>query len=183
MSYEEQMMEGYVSIEQMFRTRQILPHNINEHLETLRCLAAECESVVEFGVERGWSTSAFLASGCPDVRSYEVERWPDVDKIERLAPHWKFHLESSLECEIEPCDLLFIDTIHDGVQVTLELDRHADQVRRFLVFHDTVAFPALLTGIEIWMRQHPEWRVKADFKHQHGLLVLERLAPWQETIE
>jgi hypothetical protein len=175
--------DGYVSIEQMFRTRQILPHNINEHLETLRRLASACQSVVEFGVERGWSTSAFLASGCPDVRSYDVARWPDVDKILRLAPHWRFHLESSLECVIEPADLVFIDTVHTAEQCRGELARHANKAWRYLVFHDVVTFPDLNFAIEEFLRDRPEWHIKEHYFHQHGLLVLGRSAPWQEIIE
>ena len=42
--------------------------------------------------------------------------------------------------EIDPTDVLFIDTRHDYDQLAAELARHAEEVRRAIALHDTTAF-------------------------------------------
>lgn len=162
------------------------------HMFTLSRYSSMCQSVVEFGVRDGNSTWALLG-GLPDrLTSYDIERRPEVDIIERVAApsntKFKFVLGSSLEVDIEEADMLFIDTLHTYDQLKQELDRHAHKARKFIAFHDTTTFEfvdeplekgagkGLWPAIAEFLNAHPEWTIRERFTHCHGLTVLERTA-------
>lgn len=165
------------------------PSDINELLPALYNLALRCDTIVEFGVRTGNSTSAFLAgldAGAPiggTLHSYDIEppqcKFPPAGV---LAVNWNFTLADTAHIENFPaCDLLFIDTAHTGVHVTAELQYHA-QVRKWIAFHDTVLYgeigmdgkPGVLCAAREFQRQHPEWVEVINLPFCNGLLVLER---------
>jgi len=164
-----------MTIEVLYQLRCDTPHNIDTHLPMIREYASRCGHVTEFGTDRGWSTSALLASGCPVVRSYDINRCAEVMLMEALAMDegvaYKFILGDTREVDIEPTDLLLVDTDHTYEQVKAELERHVDKVRRYLVFHDTVTFPAIIQAIE---ECTVGWYAVEDVRTQNGLLILEK---------
>lgn len=115
---------------------------INEHLPTLYALAKECESIVELGVCHGKSTRALLASGTK-LRSYDVWIEPRVLQLfeyaKSIGNDVDYIQKNSVKTVIEECDMLFIDSWHHYYQLRKELKLHADKVKRYLVFHDTVS--------------------------------------------
>ena len=157
--------------------------DICEHLPLLRDYAEKCETIVEFGVFRGSSTTALLA-GCPgEVFSYDIRRQPEVDLIAQTAAgRWVFREGSSLLAAIPACDLLFIDSWHTGPQLELELELHSGRVRRWIIMHDTETFgvrgenggKGLWGALVGWLERHPEWTMKEHYTHNNGLTVLER---------
>lgn len=163
-----------MTIEELYQARCHAPHNLDQHLPTLRDLASQCESVTEFGTDIGFSTTAFLASGCPIVRSYDLVRTDWIDTLAELAPgRHEFHECDTRSCPvIAPTDLLFIDSDHTEAQVDAELARHGGQVRRYLVFHDTVEFPEIRPAIERYTAAG--WECVIDSPLQHGLQVWRR---------
>lgn len=159
------------------------PHDINEHCPTLRELASRCNHVTEFGVRHGISTVALLAGVKGKLVSYDVVKYGEVGALETLSSgKFEFKQGSSLEVDIEPTDMLFIDTIHTEKQVAGELARHHDKVKRYLVFHDTVIYgergddggPGILHAIRKFMEDHPEWTVIRHDRNNNGLMVLSR---------
>lgn len=152
-------------------------HNIDQHLPMLREYASRCDHVTEFGVDRGWSTAAFLASGVSEVHSYDIVRQPEVSLLQEVAVQegviFRFTLGDTRGIDIVPTDLLLVDTEHTYEQVDAELARHIGKVKRYLVFHDTVSYPEILHAI----RKHCgfEWRVVEQTDKQHGLMILERM--------
>jgi len=129
------------------------PTEINEHLPTLYSLAKECDSIVELGVCHGKSTRALLASGTK-LRSYDV--WIE-DKVKRLFEHAKsigndveYIKQSSIKCEIDECDMLFIDSWHNYYQLRKELKLHADKVKKYIIFHDTMSCGTSDEGLDAW---------------------------------
>lgn len=173
---------------------------IAAHLPRLRQLATGCELAVEFGVKRAGSSTALLL-GAARVISFDVVETAAARQLEQLAgERWTYRLEDSRQARIPPCDLLFIDSLHTYDQVRAELDRHADQVRRWLVFHDVTTFGEVAavgeTGKQAWqytpgktvpancygirpaidalMIRDPSWHIAARVVESHGLLVLER---------
>lgn len=165
-----------VTLEGLYHARKNTPHNIDQHLPVIREFAAKCKHVTEFGTDRGWSTSALLVSGCPVVRSYDINRCPEVDTMEELAQRegvdYRFTLGDTREVDIEETDLLFVDTDHTYQQVKAELSRHKDKVRRFIAFHDTATFPAIIQAIEEEIGEG--WLVVYCTSKQHGLWIFER---------
>ena len=172
--------------------------DIHEHLPVLYRYALQCSAITEFGTRRGVSTLAFL-SACINrdakVTAYDIVKWEDVDGIIELAKqdglNFTFKEESTLTCDIETTDLLFIDTYHTYSQLKAELDRHAGKVNKFIAFHDTftygengepsyeaVAMNAMNCGRGIWkaieefMQANPEWSVCYKTDSNNGLTIL-----------
>ena len=162
--------------------------DINEHMLRLAQLARQCEHVTEFGVRTGMSTYSFL-HGLSDkprafLRSYDLHDFFNVYAIRnQLEIDWTFRQGSTLEADvIEPTDLLFIDTLHTYAQVKGELERHGNQARKYIAFHDTVAFGVLGedngTGINLaiqeWMRDNDHWALFEHHENNNGLTILTR---------
>lgn len=173
------------------------PGDIRDHLNTLALLAARCEHITEFGTSMGISTSALMLARPKRLITYDIARNPRVTKLEEVARlsgiDFSFRQESTSRLNnIEPTDMLFIDTLHVQAQLTAELNLATEvydgEVRRYIVMHDTVTFgiypehPApgsgrgLLFALLPFLRQNAaRWRLAAHYQHNNGLTVLERI--------
>ncbi len=161
--------------------------DLADHLPTLRRYVEEmgCRSVVEFGTRSGNSTTAFLAGGA-QVTSYDIAEHqfacPD-DARNR----WRFiQADTAKLVEIQPCDLLMIDSAHNEFQVRNELRQHV-HVRRFIFLHDTLEWGTKADGegerpginfalFPFLAEQNKVWRVGAHWNECRGLTVLERIS-------
>ena len=173
-------------LETRFRHVCESPSDINEHCPTLYLLAAQCEHVTEMGCRQGISTTALPCAPAADVLvCYDLERLPEFDEVLRFTgrTELRYHEANTLEVEIEPTDLLFIDTFHVYEQLRRELELHAGRVRRFIALHDTTTFGergeweghrGLWPAVVEFLAAHPEWWLAARYHHNHGLTVLER---------
>lgn len=169
------------------------PSDINEHMEVLRRLAADCEHVTEFGMRGGVSTLALLAGQPETLISWDIDPRAVVSqRCADLLAHsgrttFQPRVGDTLKITIEPTDMLFIDTLHTARQLKLELERHADpvenKVRKYLAFHDTATFgmkgedgsePGLRAAIRYFQRCHafPLWELIEDRYNNNGLVVL-----------
>ena len=170
--------------------------DISEHLELLRELASRCDHVTEFGLRgANGSTVAFLAAQPETFISWDVNPWAVVQQpvaeLISMAGRTKFEprVGDTRKINIEPTDLLFIDTYHTGEQLLAELKRHAsppeNKVCKYLVFHDTATFgmkgedgkePGLRAAIRFFQKCYalPLWGLKYDLSNCNGLVVLER---------
>lgn len=148
--------------------------------ETYSRYASTVNSVVEFGVYTGLSTTAFLSGRPRRLRSYditdanlsvlsELQECADMEGID-----FEFHIASSLEVDIEPCDLLFIDTVHKRPHTLAELNRHADKVSRYILLHDTSDWPGVFYAVVDFLIEHREWRIVEHCNNGSGLVVLKR---------
>lgn len=190
-----------MTLQEFYDARAAEAVAIAPHLPRLRALAEDCQVVVEFGVKRGASSSAFLLTPARAVVSYDIQETPAARQLERIAgARWSYRIEDSRTATVPACDLLFIDSLHTFAQTNAELTAHADLVQRRLVFHDTITFgsigargetgehvepyvagrPTSLAGlgirpaIDALMIRRPSWRIVAHYIDSHGLLVLER---------
>ena len=148
-------------------------------------MAEGCDHVTEFGVRCGVSTVSLL-SGKPKVmRSYDIQKPPNVETLRRIVPEgtdWSFTVADTRGIEISQTDLLFIDTLHEYDQLRAELDLHGNKARKYLAFHDTVTFgergelggQGLNLAIAEFKQRNPHWFTMADFKNCNGLKVLRR---------
>lgn len=159
--------------------------NIGEHCPTLRLLSSECESVTEFGSDLAVSTTALLAGQPVRLTTIDVKPSPAAEALKDVAGRTAFEVRqaNSLEIDIEPCDLLLIDSKHTFGQLSSELERHSGQVHRWIVMHDTVTFGdvgedgtrGLTPAIQQFLVAHPEWKITAEYRNSHGLTVLRRI--------
>lgn len=173
-------------LKQQYDIARSMESDINEHIETLYDYAMKSDTIAEFGVREGWSTRAFLYSG-KKLRSYDLYLSPSVQGLFEIARHLgqdcEYSVADTRTLEIEPVDLLFIDTDHVYDQLSAELKKHHAKVRKYIAFHDTYTFglsynrePAkgLLTAIMEFLLEHPEWKVDYHTTNNNGLTVLKR---------
>ena len=125
--------------------------DINEHLPTLKKYSEECDTIVEMGVRNIVSTWAFLAGNPKKLTSLDLyspvkfggNLQEVYDAVDSTNINFLFIEHDSLTYEMELCDLLFIDTWHDYLQLKQELTRHHSKVKKYIIFHDTVSFADL----------------------------------------
>lgn len=120
--------------------------NINEHLPTLERYSKECNHVTEFGVGTVVSTWAWLIYP-KTIRSYDLNFHANLSEVKICCKEYNvdfiFIKVDTLKVEIEPTDLLFIDTLHCYRQLIEELRIHANKVKKYLIFHDTTLYEFL----------------------------------------
>jgi len=168
--------------------------DIRDHLPTLYKYASQCKTVTEFGVGNGISSWAFLMGLPARYTSYDINDFLEKDLFKRfsdiLGVNYSFSKADVLNIEIEPTDLLFIDTLHTYDQLFSELYLHAKNVSKYIIFHDTVTFgyvnepktsikngsgkTGLLAAINDVLLPSGEWEIKERFDNCNGLLVVER---------
>lgn len=168
-------------LEQEYLRACSTPTDIHLHLPTLRALADQCSHVTEMGVRDGQSTRAIISSSARTIRSYDLYLDQYVNYLAAVAAEAgkdiRYQAADVLQIDIEPTDLLFIDTDHTYEQLTAELAKHSDKARKYLAFHDThepwgiQLMPVILEFLAI----HPEWKVKSHTRNCHGFTVLERV--------
>lgn len=110
--------------------------DMQEYLPTLLKLGESVKHITEFGVRAGVSTCAFLSSHPDKMIAYDIVKQPEVDELIELARKEKidfqYKLDNVLTIDIEPTDLLFIDTIHSYNQTKAELAIHARKVKKYI---------------------------------------------------
>lgn len=163
------------------------PSDINEHLPTLKALASECETIVEMGVRYCVSTFAFIEGKpkkltCIDIvhpTTYVPQGGvQSFEKVLGLCKEYgidfNFIEASSLDIEIEPTDLLFIDTLHTREQLQQELFLHSEKAKKYIVLHDTVSCETELMPVINAFLEQGVWKIKEHYKNNNGVMVLER---------
>lgn len=179
------------------------PYEINEHLGTLQRFASECETICEFGV--GWFTSTWsLLSTQPKwMRSYDYNpQYEEVghkakevaDSVHAAAATLGIDFKLTIQDTgadgfvIDDCDLLFIDSLHNGWHLKKELTNNGHKVRKFIIFHDTEKYgwlgqdgidrdlhpdvPGLNGAIDEFLANNPEWQIKERYSNCNGLTVI-----------
>lgn len=178
--------------------------DINEHFDTLRRYASECDTIVEMGVRQIISTWAFLMGNPKKMISIDFNHpsifGGNLDEVYEITNEtlidYQFLLANTLACEIEECDLLFIDTWHDYQQLKSELYRHSDKARKYIILHDTLSFgftnetlyeaygdkrpetnlpKGLNVAIDEFLFSNKKWYLHERFAHNNGMTILKRL--------
>lgn len=154
------------------------------HMHQLYQLAQMCRAITEFGVRTGQSTFALAAGlescGGGKLTSYDINH-ASVELPPSETVQWTFHRTDTSKLErIDPCDLLFIDTLHNSDQVEAEL-KHATFVKRYIVLHDVYMFArdgeaggGIIKPILEFLADNPEWQVMKYYHSTWGMLVLAR---------
>jgi hypothetical protein len=180
------------------------PSDINEHLVTLKKYAEECDTIVEMGVRRIVSTWSFLSTNPKKLISLDLHNpskfGGNIDEVYESVKStnidFSFVEGSSLTYELEPCDLLFIDTWHDYLQLKKELTRHESKVNKYIILHDTVSFgfndeseydeyerprsetnlpKGLWPAVEEFLFNNRNWVVWEKKPNNNGLTILKRI--------
>ena len=189
------------TIERMFIAKCQEPSDINEHLPTLYNLALDCESAAEFGVRSCVSVYALAHARLKKLICVDITRHSNVDEFLSLCSNEKldvtFHLSDSRAFEMDPVDLIFIDTLHTYTQLSAELAHLGNKSQKYIVFHDTISYgvsdeqyiypgvndnittPPIKTGlvqaIKEFLQDNPQWKEECTYSNNNGLIVLKRI--------
>jgi beta-1,4-mannosyl-glycoprotein beta-1,4-N-acetylglucosaminyltransferase len=161
--------------------------DINQHLPVLKELAETCNSVTEMGTRDGQSTRAFLVTNTK-ITAYDLELDNRVielfDAAKQAGKNVDYIKADVLTLDIEPTDLLFIDTWHTYKQLKQELKLHGNKAKKYLAFHDTQTYGTfgeqdetdlgLLPAIIEFIIDNPHWQFLMHKTNNNGLTVLKR---------
>lgn len=132
------------SLKERFEALCAEPSDIVEHLPTFVGVADHLRAthVIELGTRTGVSTIAWLYAmerTGGHLTSVDIDPRPDIGEF----GHWTFHqsddLDPALLNQLEPADIVFIDTSHTYEQTRAELGVYQHLVRRggIMLLHDT----------------------------------------------
>jgi hypothetical protein len=174
------------------------PSDINEHLEVLYDLAKECTHITEMGVRSVVSTWAFMYRNPSVLIGIDLHIHPNINIALNAYPKWKFIQADTLKIDIEPTDLLFIDTLHIYSQLKKELFKHGYKAKKYIVLHDTTTYGAsdeptdwqtpeimenyqtenkkgLMPALNEFLEFNKEWYIYRQYTNNNGLTILKRL--------
>lgn len=167
--------------------------DINEHLMVMNKYATGCAHITEMGVRDIVSTWSWLEAFpkklvCYDVALPPADRMAEVVQFaEQNNIEFAFFNADVLKVEIEPTELLFIDTIHTYTQLIQELRLHSDKVSKYIILHDTEGFGevgidaqgnktlGLTYALTEFLNDNSNWVIEAQYKNCFGLTVLKRI--------
>lgn len=183
-------------LELMYNYYMNTPIDIHEHMPTLRKYASECKHITEFGTRFVVSTYAFMAGKPEKLLTYDIV--PDLAIWDAAAIAKENNIEfgfmerDTTAVEIEPTELLFIDTLHSYKQLKTELALHSDKVSKYIIFHDTETFGrideatgeagGLMTALEEFLATNKSWKLKEHYTNCNGLSVIERVKNVKYTV-
>ena len=180
------------------------PSDINEHFPSIIKYGSECNHITEMGVRSICSTWGWLTCNPKDgLYSYDLyhpSTWQGdlqsvYDTAEAYEIKFKFTEANVLNIDIEPTDLLFLDTWHVYDQLKAELARHHKQVKKYICLHDTTSFAhhgeattshhdfhgEITQGKGLWdavteflEEYSKEWELEHRFENNNGFTILKR---------
>ena len=185
--------------------------DIGEHMYLLKHLAEECPHVTEIGISPVVSTWALLeglAKNPAPVRTYvgidSASPPQDYVLARKIAREKRlrffFQKGNDFSLNIDPTDLLFIDSTHTYCHLTYELETFSSKVRKYIALHDTSEpwgdrdtdeyvgdyseYPehydrskrGLWPAVEDFLKNHPEWTLYARHFNCHGFTILQRVS-------
>ncbi len=179
-----------MSLQEIYNKTVNIKSDINEHLPTLLRYGNLCNSITEMGVRTGRSTLSWLmvpniTLTCYDLKIHKklpleiYNSWAAAQNID-----FTFIEGDTTKVNIQQVDLLFIDTLHVCSQLRVELNRHSNKVKKFIILHDTETFGVkgelkktigLQPAIDEFLHLNDDWRVREVFKNNNGLTILERI--------
>lgn len=140
-----------------------------------------CHSYTEFGINQGATLAAALLEVPRMVRAYDIklgwykeaahlfDAYSDERGVDYAATE-----SNTLDCIIDPVDVLYIDTLHEYEHLAQELARHGDKARRFIIFHDTRTQPGLKRAVQEYAKGG--WSIVTDCDINVGFMTIERNA-------
>lgn len=162
------------------RKKEAIASDINEHMDTMLRYGRKCKTIVEFGTCRGTSTLCWVLAKpakilCVDIEPQTIYAWDAIkDFIADFSINFKLVKGDSRTYEIEPTELLFIDTVHKYNFLLQELHSSGNKATKYLIFHDTVSSPGCFQAVLVFCKENPHWKIKEHFTNNNGLTICER---------
>jgi len=175
------------------------PSDINEHFPVILKYGSKCNHITEMGVRSIISTWGWLACVPKKLICYDLEdpvKWGGniqevYDVAEKYGVEFNFIQANVLDIEIEPTELLFIDTWHSYIQLSQELIKHSEYVSKYICFHDSTSYEThdepinfkyeaskfgVWTAIDEFLEINKnKWKLKERFVNNNGFTIIERI--------
>ncbi len=201
------------SLKEVYEAQCRLSSDIKEHIPVLYDLAKQCSSLVEIGLRTmtsTWGCLYGLSESSETTRSYlgiDIASPPmgTLAQAKSLAEAsgiaFQFWQANDMDVDIEPADMLFIDSLHTYCHLTYELEKFSPKIRKYIVMHDTSEpwgtrddtgyrgnyseYPAsidrtrrgLWPAVNDFLARHPEWKLLERRLNSHGFTILQRVYP------
>jgi len=158
--------------------RQQKDSDINQLMPILYEYGCKVNHITEFGLRTGNSTIALLYSKPNKLISYDIEYCQAAEFISELADEYgvdfRFFNQDVRNIEIEETDLLFIDTEHTYEQLSVELNKHHEKVRQYIIMHDTTTFRDELMPAIFEFIKEKKFYPERTINYNNGLIILKR---------
>ena len=184
--------------------------NIHEHVPTLMKYAKKCQIVAEFnhgGAESSYGLLKGLVGSSEVSKVFIGKTNHDLSLLVSNVgvKYASFTEENSTKVDLKKfggVDLLFINTWHIYGHLKRELSTHCDQVRKYIIMHNTTVDEkdgeSIRCGMDIeeqmissgydeieircglglaikgFLKTHEDWYLVEKFTNNHGLVVLGR---------
>ncbi len=174
-----------MTIAEAYETLLTAPTDIQAHIPVLR-VCATGKRVVEFGTRRGVSTMAMLAGRPLSLTSYDLVRTEDVATIEQMAEDEGLDfvfMQADIDKleHIPVCDFVFIDAMHNGDSVSIQLKLARDAGATKIAMHDTAIFgrvgdlpgtPGILDAVDAFLAYNHDWAITHQTSESYGLTII-----------
>jgi hypothetical protein len=150
-----------------------------------------------------------LAENISKNRSYigiDIRRPPEgnLQSAQRCAEgvgiSFRFWQANDMEIDLEPAEMLFIDSLHTYCHLTYELEAFSSKISKYIAMHDTSdhwsthdddqyhgdysEYPpsidrtkrGLWMAVEDFLANHPEWQLYERRMNNYGFTILKRVA-------
>lgn len=188
--------------------------DIHEHVPTLIEYGSKVSSITEMGVRFGWSTRSFLFAEPRSLLSIDKFSWGSIEQaggnpqppgyypemyknLYNGIVDFEFKIADTTKLDsISETDLLFIDTFHHKDCLEIELAKHGNQAKKYIILHDTATFgqkgqadasclfidhpttdevgTGLWFAINPFLQENPHWQIAEHFTNNNGLTILKR---------
>ncbi len=147
--------------------------------DEIRNRLTDCESYTEMGNNQGATLAVAVLQHLKRVRAYDIKLgwYLEAQHLFENYAHdnnidYKVFEMDTLECIIEPTDLLYIDTLHRYDHLTKELQRHANKVKKYIIFHDTHAMKGLNQAVNEYVHQNSNWSIVTNCTENVGFMTI-----------
>ncbi len=174
-------MTAQEKFEQLKNTRS----DINQHMQTIYDYAKNCKTGIEFGCCRGNSTFALLMAldvlySCDIAHHDATYEMIDPYFGEKFVRYHGYSFDFDL---VNEADLLLVDSYHTYETVQKELSIHGNKIKKYIMFHDTVAFghvgedntKGILYAINEFLNENPHWKIVHNVDYNNGFMIIERI--------
>jgi hypothetical protein len=163
----------------------------NKQLYTVLRFACRCDSVTALTMNAYETASAFLSAKSAKIRVLNIGPVEESDSgvygriANELAVDFKMH---QLKEDLEPTDLLYIDTPAEGNYRAMELGKYAPYVKKYIILPNTIKFAlqpspqikladdmkpiGLVFGVNHFLQTNDNWFILEHDDLDPGMTVL-----------
>lgn len=172
-------------IDSIFKFWVDTPSNMQREIMMINKYAKLCDHITEFGFGLGRSAASIMVTRPKTFISYDIRDYGPRKLFEEIAlkenVNFKFILGDTSKVEIEPTEMIFIDSWHTFEHKELEFKLHCKNVSKYILLHDTRtcgnkgedgSTPGFIQAIRNFLEREKNWYVKEIQYDGNGITVL-----------